>query len=69
MQLMTVLFESIQYDGKREKKSCFQYMQELIDKIYGVEQPETNGAQLEGHQGDGKGKKGLDNDEYEDGDE
>ena len=44
-------------------------MQELIDKIYGVEQPETNGAQLEGHQDNGKVKKGLDNDEDEDGDE
>ena len=67
MQLMTVLFESIQYDGKREKKSCFQYMQELIDKIYGVEQQLENtineGQALEGdHQDDGKGKskKGQD---------
>ena len=41
MQLMTKLFDSIQYDSKREKKSCFQYMQELIDKIYGVE-PQSN---------------------------
>ena len=37
MQLMNILYQSIQYDQKKEKRSCFQYMQDLIDKIYGVE--------------------------------
>ena len=36
-KLLTMLYDSIQYDREREKQSCFNYMQELVDKIYGVE--------------------------------
>ena len=34
---MKALYESVNYDKGHEKRSFFQYMEELIDKIYGVE--------------------------------
>ena len=32
-----MLFESLNYDYDKDKRTCFEYMEQLIDQIYGVE--------------------------------
>ena len=36
-KLVQALFESIQYDHTTDKRSFFEFMQQLIDQIYGVD--------------------------------
>ena len=63
MQLTTMLYQSIQYDHKKEKRNCFEYMQDLIDKIYGAENREdtedlvkNNSSHKKSNQKDKSGK-------------
>ena len=35
--MMTMLYESLNYDHETDRRTCFEYMKELIDQIYGVE--------------------------------
>lgn len=32
-----MLYESISYDHETDKRTCFEFMKEMIDQIYGVE--------------------------------
>ena len=32
-----MLYESLNYDHENDRRTCFEYMKELIDQIYGVE--------------------------------
>ena len=36
-KLIETLFESIQYDHKTDKRTCFEFIQHLINQIYGVD--------------------------------
>lgn len=42
LKLIDMLYDSIAYDKESEKKNVFQYMEYLIDKIYGVEKSILN---------------------------
>ena len=36
-KLIETLFESVQYDHKTDKRTCFEFIQHLINQIYGVD--------------------------------
>lgn len=40
-----MLYESISYDHETDKRTCFEYMKEMIDQIYGVETSIVDRAQ------------------------